>query len=410
MNIKLGYYEVNGLKFYNKLQAILYANLTKADISWNFNREIFDNTDWKIEPNLSLDSLYRIRSTQIREQFDYVILMCSGGADSTNMLYSFINNNIKVDEIVFGAPLSGLNNWDQNLKDKSANNTVTETFVAQIPLMNQVSQTNPEIKITLHDYFEDILQMKTDSWIYESSAHWIHFSGATRHSLDKFAHIKNLAESGKRIGVVYGIDKPVILRDTEGKLHSVITDPVVNVVTPHFRERYTNVESVLYYYTPDLPELLIKQAHEVCRAIYDPKNSYARSLIWDWTTPLEFQKSAQRVSAYQRSIIPFIYPSMSDRFSVWQADKQGNGFLGGFEIDNWILQKHQGSRIIEMVESDLTLFLSKLDRKYFLSDNKKEGFKRFYLGWEIGHEEIFKKKIDYNILDSIKSTNTVLQS
>jgi hypothetical protein len=37
MNTKLGYYKVGHHIFYNKLQAILYANPTKADITWHFN-------------------------------------------------------------------------------------------------------------------------------------------------------------------------------------------------------------------------------------------------------------------------------------------------------------------------------------------------------------------------------------
>jgi hypothetical protein len=36
MNTKLGYYKVNDSIFFNRLQAILFANETLADITWNF--------------------------------------------------------------------------------------------------------------------------------------------------------------------------------------------------------------------------------------------------------------------------------------------------------------------------------------------------------------------------------------
>jgi hypothetical protein len=388
MNNKLGYYKVGEHIFYNKLQAILYANPTKADITWHFNNEIFDKYDWTIEPPMSLDMLYAERARQLREQFDYIIIMASGGADSTNVIKSFLDNNIRIDEIVAAAPVSGLKNWKINLNDKSANNMITETMVSQLPLLDSLSKTHPNIKLTVHDYFQDILEMKTDSWIYESASHWIHFSGATRHSLDKFPHIKKIAESGKKIGVIYGIDKPIICRGTAGNLHTVIADPVVNIICPHFKDKYTNVESVLFYYSPDLPELMIKQAHEVCRFNYRPENSRTRELLWDKSKSNEFNTSVERGSAWQRSIIPCIYPAVKERFGVWQSIKQGMGFKGGFQMDNWIIQLHGQEKFVQMVDSDLRLFMKNIDNKYKHAGN--DGFVRFYLHWKIGHEDNFK--------------------
>ncbi len=389
INTKLGFYKVKNFIFYNKLQAILYANPTKADIEWNFNKELLDKFNWSIEPTQTLSELYKIRAQQIREQFDYVILMISGGADSTNVLYSFFDNNIHVDEIIAGAPLSGLKNWNINLADKSANNIITETFVAQLPLLKNIASTHPNIKITVHDYFEDILKIKTDEWIYESSSHWLHFSGTTRHSLEKFNHIRTLAESGKRIGVVYGIDKPFICREQTGNLYTVIMDSAVNVVTPHFKEKYPNVESVLYYYSPDLPELMIKQAHDVCNWIYKPENSVAKSFLWDLAKSFQFNSDPIRGSNYQRRIIPCIYPRLGDVYSYWQAHKQGPGFRGGLEIDSWVLKLHSNEKFVQMVNSDLNLFIKDIDSKYMLAGDKMNGFKRFTNYWKIGHENNF---------------------
>jgi hypothetical protein len=409
MNNKLGYYKVGEHIFYNKLQAILYANPTKADITWHFNNEIFDKYDWTVEPPMSLSLLYAERARQLRDQFDYVIIMASGGADSTNVIKSFLDNNIRIDEIVAAAPVSGLKNWKINLKDKSADNMITETMVSQLPLLDDISKTHPGIKLTVHDYFEDILQMKTDEWIYESSSHWLHFSAATRHSLDKFPHIKNLAESGKRIGVIYGIDKPIICRGESGNLYTVVADPVVNIICPHFKDRFPNVESVLFYYSPDLPELMIKQAHEVCRFNYRPENSRVRSLLWDKSKSNEFNTNVDRGSAWQRSIIPCIYPAVKERFSVWQAVKQGMGFKGGFQMDNWILQLHGQEKFVQMVESDLNLFVKNIDTKYKhpIGKNEYDGFARFFKYWKIGHENNFKHTQD-PVINNVSIIDTPL--
>lgn len=394
MNKKLGYFKVGDQVFYNKIKAILYANPTKADITWHFNNEVFDKCDWTVEPPVSLNMFYAERAKQIREQFDYVIVMASGGADSTNVVRSFLNNNVRIDEIVAGAPMSGLKNWEINLNDKTADNTITETLVAQLPLIKEISMSHPNIRLTLHDYFEDILSMKTDEWIYEDSSHWIHFSAATRHSLDKFTHIKDLAEAGKKIAVVYGIDKPIIVRGESGNLYYVVADPVVNIICPHFKDKYPNVETVLFYYTPDMPEMMIKQAHEVCRYNYRPENAHIKALLLDRSKSVEFITSVERSSGWQRGIVPCIYPQISDRFGIWQATKHGIGFKGGFDMDEWILKLHGQERFVQMVKSDFHLFAKSIDNKYKhpIGNNQYDGFLRFYHYWRVGHENNFITK------------------
>lgn len=389
MNAKLGYYKVGNQIFYNKLKAILYANPTKENVTWHFNNEIFDNCNWLVEPPISLNRLYAERAKQIREQYDYIVIMVSGGADSTNVLYSFLNNNVHIDEIVASAPVSGMSNWKIDVTDKSVENTISETMLAQLPLLDKISKSHPNIKLTLNDYFNDIVNFKTDEWIYNAASHWIHFSGAVRHSLDNLKHLRELAESGKRIGVVYGIDKPIICRGVSGNLYSVIADPVVNIVCPHFKDKYPNVETVLFYYSPDLPELLIKQAHEVCRWIYKPENKNIKALLWDRSKPVEFNVNPERGGLYQRGIVPCIYPDIQERHGIWQAMKQGMGFKGGFHMDGWIFKLYNQERFVQLVQSDLKLLVKNIDKKYLASEDKNDGFIRFYHYWKIGHEKDF---------------------
>lgn len=401
MNPKLGYYKVNDQIFYNKLQAFLYASPTAAEVTWNFNREVFDKVNWTEEPPGTLDFWYGQRARQIREEADYVILMCSGGADSTNMLYSFLDNGYKVDEIMAGAPLSGLNNWKVDLTDRSAKNTISETFTAQLPLLDRVSKSHPDIKITIHDYFEDMLKMKTDEWIYEASGHWIHFSATCRHSLDKFPHIKNLAESGKRIAVVYAIDKPILFKGLQGHISTVVADAVVNIVTPHFKDKYPNVESVLFYYTPDLPQMMVKQAHVVAREVYKPENknvlSYMACREQDYGS--NQRDPTVRGGNWQRLIIPYLYPHIyPTQKNVWQAVKQSAGFFGGFDLDDWVFKLHGDMRLTQMVKSDMKLFINSVDKKYRTIVAGEDGFIRFSNYWVIGHENTFIQKKDGIIL------------
>ena len=395
MNSKLGVYTVNNKIFDNKISAILYANETLSDIEWNFNRSILDHINWTVEPNESMSTLYAARAKQIRDENDYVILMTSGGADSTNMAYSFLNNNIKVDEIVSAAPFSGLNNWKFDRSDTTYHGMISETKFAQIPLMEKISKSHPDIRITLHDYFEDIITLKTDEWLYDQLGHWIHLSGGTRHSLDKINHIKNIAESGKKIAVVYGIDKPVICRTASGNLYTVLMDTATTIVTPHFKDKYPNVESIFFYYAADMPNIMVKQAHELCKWMYKPENSYSKNLMWDIAKPPEFNNHPLRGSRWQRSIVSCIYAPTIEHQFMWQADKAGpHGIMGGKKIDSWMYTLHNDTKMIQMIESDTKLLTRHINDKYFI--NRDLGFVMYTNYWKIGHESNFINKFTEN--------------
>lgn len=69
----LGFYEVDGKKYANKISAMLECPDDKW-VHWNFNDEKFSRHDWKIEPKKTLRELYKIRAIQLREKYDKLIL------------------------------------------------------------------------------------------------------------------------------------------------------------------------------------------------------------------------------------------------------------------------------------------------------------------------------------------------
>ena len=99
---KYGYYTVGSSVYLNKTQAAIASNITNQKINFHYNEDIFDSYDWtqEPEPGVGLAEFYRRRALQIRNKYDYVILLYSGGPDSTNVLNSFVDNNILIDEIV----------------------------------------------------------------------------------------------------------------------------------------------------------------------------------------------------------------------------------------------------------------------------------------------------------------------
>jgi len=380
-----GYYIVNNKKYVSKIQAVLEAQKTLADISWNFHKDSFDNIDWTNEPNLSLDELYRLRAQQIRDAYDYIIIMCSGGADSTNVVKSFLNNGIHVDEVIGSAPMEGLKNWNWNDKNTSATNTMSETKYALFPLLHEISVNYPNTKVTINDFFEDIINSKTDEWLYKCPD-WITPIVTGKGDLNKFKYLKDLAEQGKRIGIVWGCDKPVLRYDEQGNIHTLITDLGVNNVVLPFDTVYPNVNRILFYWGPELPEVLVKQSHVTARFIHKKENRWlvdavrklGNTKFWVGKDPTN-DSIVNLKGDYQRGIVPAIYPTTVT--PVFQCQKSTIAFLP--PQSTWFEQLHHGTRTSQLLESDFKLFYKNINPMYL--STQKTGFKLFAQRYKIGH-------------------------
>lgn len=364
-----GYYSVDNKIFYDKIEAILYANQKLLDIEWNFFDEIFNSIDWSLEPETDLDEMYRLRAKQLREKYDYIIVFCSGGADSTQVLYSFLKNGIKVDEVYAGAPLSGLNRFNPTNKIVDQYNVISETYYAQLPFLEEIRSNYPEVKITVNDYFEDILNYKEDQWIFESSD-WIHPTTVARYSLEKFDHIKKICESGKKVAAIYGNNKPNIVI-INGKFVNVLKDLAMNVARPAFKDHPVSLEP--FYISPDFPLIAVKQSHEVIKNSLKSENKYLLEILEFKSSPnlssVKFHGRKYNHGIYEKAIVPIIYPSLN--YNKFQGLKPSTHILA--DHDAWFYSLHRDTKSYKMMISDVSNFLNTIDKKYF-ENNLKTAF------------------------------------
>jgi len=388
-----GHYSVNNKVFISKIEAVLEAQKTLTEIRWNFHRDVFNQIDWLTEPALSLDELYRLRAQQIRDSYDYVIVMCSGGADSTNVIKSFLNNGIHVDEVIGSAPMSGLSNWDWNDKDTSASNTMSETKYALFPLLHEISVNFPKVKVTINDFFEDIINSKTDDWLYKCPD-WITPSVTGKGDLNKFKYLKDMAEAGKRIGIVWGCDKPLLRYDEHGNVYTMITDLGVNNVVLPFDILYPNVNRILFYWGPEMPEVLVKQSHVTAKYIHKKENRWLVDAVRNMGNPGFWKSKDPNDSAvvnikgdYQRGIVPAIYPSTVT--PVFQCQKSTVAFLP--PQSSWFDQLHKDTRTSQLLESDFKLFYKNINPMYL--SPQQTGFKLYTQRYKIGHYKQFLENI-----------------
>jgi len=95
-----GFYQVGKRKTYLKTEFMEWYDLMPTDWHWNYNDEFFGQFDWSKEPKETINELYKQRALELREQYDYLALYYSGGHDSSNVLYAFLDNGIPIDEVV----------------------------------------------------------------------------------------------------------------------------------------------------------------------------------------------------------------------------------------------------------------------------------------------------------------------
>ncbi len=62
-------YTVGAKQFENKINAIVEANETLAEIEWHFHSQ-YDYIDWTVEPSTSLEELYKNRAVQLRNKYN----------------------------------------------------------------------------------------------------------------------------------------------------------------------------------------------------------------------------------------------------------------------------------------------------------------------------------------------------
>jgi hypothetical protein len=267
MDKKLGYYTCNKIVFGSKLQAMLYANPKNLPIEWYFNDEKFNSYDWSIEPELTLDQLYDLRSRQIREEHDYVILSYSGGSDSHNILESFLRQGLFIDEIVTNWALDISSKFIVNdVKVKNAWNNNAEFNLHTKHRLNYIKNKSPNTRITLLDTSKSIL----DSLLNNSNVDWVNtkndvFSatGAFQYNPLYFSELRKRLDKSNSIAYIIGADKPKLIIK-ENNLYLYFADKATSIVSiQESIKDYSNITNVMFYWSPDSCDLLCKQAHTV---------------------------------------------------------------------------------------------------------------------------------------------------
>ena len=354
LNKKLGYYLVGDNIYYNKIQALIDASKKNLHVRWFFNEDTFIKYPWHIEPEESLRELYCRRAQQLRDTYDYIRIEASGGSDSTTAVYSFLLNGIHLDEVVFRYPKQGEKDVSNNPYDAHCENTLSEWEFAAKPLLEWISTNYPATKITVHDYTDYMLKKmgkQDESWVFETR-HYLQPGHAHKHTHTGLIDHQRLADRNYKIGVVYGIDKPIIfIKDSKFFLY--FRDSQANHNNPNVGD-YTNITNEFFYWSPDCPKLIAKQAHEVKRWFSLPQNQQMQEVL-QWPTT-NFSKR----TLYEQIVKHIVYPDYD--FHTFQTVKPTNNIYN--EMDYWFHRNFKGTELYGVWKSGITYLLDTLDPKY----------------------------------------------
>ena len=177
-----------------------------------------------------------------------------------------------------------------------------------------------------------------------------------------FREHNDLLDKGKKVGFIYGVDKPRITRD-DTSIYCAFLDLIMTTGTNNANdmlgETWENDE--FFYWTPNFPEITIKQAHIVAE-YYKMHNRIdeIRHCNNHEFHMMDYYQVANRL----------IYPTWDH--GLWQINKP-RGTTIGHELSDWFYDSsalHYKRWISSLDELE-----NQLGKKHFNNNNVLEGLR-----------------------------------
>lgn len=354
---KFGFYQAGSLKTYSKLEAIEWQSRTGHFPEWNFNKEIFSRQNWYVEPSIDLWELYKARARQIREKYDYCILFYSGGSDSGNMLKAWTQAGCKIDEIACFVDYEAVG--DKNDIVNAEPNKVV------YPTVKKMLDSGMDFVFREIDYSQDILdyvkEMNVD-YFYNINHSFSPNNGVKCRFRQSVPAYRDIINQGKRLCFIWGMEKPQIGLDDCGWYFQFL-DTIDNCVDPCTQRNYDQGWfDELFYWAPDMPEIVIKQSHIVkrfCETCHDTQFYQNKKSPYGYNKTLNMYIT---MDAIKQIIYPF-WDVNTFTSGKSKPIREGMGYLAFSERDQWFFD----SNIDEAAkyESHMWSFIKQLKNPYY---------------------------------------------
>jgi hypothetical protein len=355
---------VGDYKTISKVAALERAGGDFSKVKFHMMDDTWDKVDVTKDPTMSWHDLLKFRAWQLRDKYQHVYLLYSGGWDSHTALMAFVDNGVPLDGIVVYDRSSYVHDLEQEDAYKNAekiikdHNLNTKLISYDIPW----------------DYHATIYKQAKEDWIYLPGCQ-LCFNQTSRivkhEALASLLKIKDQHKFGTAV-FVEAVDKPrVNLRD--GKWYQFFVDASIY---PYVGKG----GSELFYFTPDLPELQLKQAHMSIRYFENKINStpgageeLVHKVQGNSVTGLfpEWNRAMGRTCSTNQSAIHGLAKSLRERKMPGQPEVQHllsfnqNYVDAVYDIYKAGLEKTKSITGIDLMKNDLPAIISK---QYYMRD------------------------------------------
>lgn len=335
-------------------QLISDKNIQNPDVRYYFHDHVFSKQYWLFEPMETLEELYLKRALQLRETYDYLILMYSGGTDSHQILQTFIRNNIFIDEIQTV-------NWESLLKGVHESDIDNHPELLDVMeyqrnakhQLQKVSIESPKTKITVIDgsqfVYDDIIKRKFEIFDYnDNDTLKLPLSNKKMNIVKPYKklilkHNHNNPRKEKTC-LISGVEKPRI--KIYGKQAITFRFYDYYLLDMRFFEQkliepWFNIE--WFFWSPAAPLIPIKQCHVLKKQI---ERDYS---LYDKIKNHSFR-------SIERDIAKHIYPYRTDFFL---ADKSAQNVVSSEVAVITKILKHEKQEIVDDVVKEIGQFNDK---------------------------------------------------
>lgn len=262
---RYGYYAIGtDRKTYSKIELIESQYRMPSAWHWHYNDEFFGCFDWQQEPSADLNELYRRRAQELRDSYDYLVLTYSGGHDSSNVLHSFLDNGIPIDEV---------------LVYTSGHNEATEmNFEVRnytLPKLERLRELNHDIRLRFVDFHDFYYEWDRPLVQAGYGANLLDMCGGmltiNRFAIDLMHQLvpeyQRIIDSGRKLAWISGCEKPM-LRYVNGRWVFNFHDTMIQARVTPFRQLIDQGDigiSEFFYWspTPAAANIIIKQCHAI---------------------------------------------------------------------------------------------------------------------------------------------------
>lgn len=234
-------YQVNNKVFYNTYLAHHESFTSGQPVKFYCLDQENDKLDWTNEPELDFEQLMDIHACHLRNKYERLVFMWSGGTDSHTIYNVFKRNNIHVDEII--------------IKHSALVEPYPDSHVDWL-IKNH---WDPATKITAIDEYDMSLRnlvVSNEDWIFDNSGDLLKYglSALSKTTIE----LCNRNHSGYNWGLVVGLEKPTVVFEN-GSWYTKQSDRVVRQAMGHERVECFFLDPVINLKQSHMAKRVLKQ-------------------------------------------------------------------------------------------------------------------------------------------------------